>query len=70
MNPSGAPVAQPLPQPDARPLPPNGPAISAGAPAPPCQSEALLRGGRLYIQHGNETYCLRLTKSGKLLLTK
>ena len=68
MNRSGALV--PLPQPDDFPFPSDGPSLAAGPPAPICQSETLLRGGRLYIQHGAETYCLRLTKSGKLLLTK
>ncbi|HXB97642.1 MAG TPA: hemin uptake protein HemP [bacterium] len=37
---------------------------------PICKSEDLLRGDRLLIRHGEETYILRLTKSGKLLLTK
>jgi hemin uptake protein HemP len=37
---------------------------------PICQCQDLLRGDRLYIRHGEETYVLRLTKSGKLLLTK
>jgi len=37
---------------------------------PICRSEELLRGGRLTIVHGAETYHLRLTQSGKLLLTK
>ena len=59
-----------MPQPDACPFPPDGPSLAAGTLTPICQSDTLLRGGRLYIQHGAETYCLRLTKSGKLLLTK
>jgi hemin uptake protein HemP len=45
-------------------------AIEAACGAAICQSADLLRGDRLYIRHGEETYVLRLTKSGKLLLTK
>lgn len=52
---------------DQAPLP--KPAVTPRA-MPFCKSEELLRGGILYIRHGSETYCLRLTKSGKLLLTK
>jgi len=58
------------PNPDRRdPLRPAPPA-AAGRPLPICKSEDLLRGDRLLIRHGEETYILRLTKSGKLLLTK
>ena len=59
-------MSLPQPSPDA----PPDPAPATGPLLPICQSDALLRGGRLYIRHGGETYCLRLTKSGKLLLTK
>jgi len=35
------------------------------------RSEDLLQGrSEVYIQHGDETYCLRLTPTGKLYLTK
>ena len=49
--------------------PPAVPCLGPAAP-PLCRSEDLLRGGRLCILHGGETYVLRLTKQGKLLLTK
>jgi hemin uptake protein HemP len=45
-------------------------AVEARPDVPICQSQDLLRGDRLLIRHGEETYILRLTKSGKLLLTK
>ena len=44
--------------------PSEGPAI------PVCKSEALLQGGKLFIEHRGQLYCLRLTKAGRLLLTK
>jgi hemin uptake protein HemP len=46
--------------------------VPAPAPSKPpvCKSAELLKGGRLYIEHGGELYCLRLTKAGRLLLTK
>lgn len=48
------------------------PAPPDPAPDPPrVDSEALLRGSRLLlIDHGGETYALRLTRQGRLLLTK
>lgn len=39
--------------------------------APVVTSEEMLRGAReLLIQHGTQTYRLRLTDTGKLILTK
>jgi len=46
------------------------PAATGQTHAPICKSEELLRGGKLYIEHGGQIYCLRLTKAGRLLLTK
>ena len=46
---------------------PEGPAIDF----PVTESTALLNGHReLRIRHGSDTYRLRLTASGKLILTK
>lgn len=33
-------------------------------------SERLLPEGVLYIRHNDEDYCLRVTRNGKLILTK
>ena len=33
-------------------------------------SERLLPEGLLYIRHNDEDYCLRVTRNGKLILTK
>mgnify|MGYP000309266008 CR=1 FL=1 len=33
-------------------------------------SKQLLPQGTLYIRHNDEDYCLRVTKNGKLILTK
>jgi len=49
------------------------PAIASNTPSMPraVRSEDLLRGAReVLIQHGQETYRLRLTKAGKLILNK
>jgi hemin uptake protein HemP len=63
---------QPIPAPDSR----NG---NAAEPGPSSradavttyESEALLHGQReVLIRHGDETYRLRLTKQGKLILYK
>lgn len=41
------------------------------APGGVVNAQALMRGGNvLLIEHGGERYQLRLTKSGKLILTK
>ncbi len=38
---------------------------------PPLQSQDLLRGGRVRaIEHADERYFLRLTRNGKLILSK
>lgn len=37
---------------------------------PRVSSQALLPGGMLYIRHNDEDYCLRVTRNGKLILTK
>lgn len=63
-------MSQPQPQPEAQPGPTTAPALGSDPRVPLCQSDSLLQGGRLYIRHGQDLYCLRLTKSGKLLLTK
>jgi hemin uptake protein HemP len=58
-------ILSPEPRPDA--------ARSIDPPAPPLRvrSSELLRGGdRLLIEHGDEFYQLRLTRLGKLILTK
>jgi len=47
-----------------------GPLAAAPPWAPLCKSQDLLQGGRLYIEHQGQLYCLRLTKAGRLLLTK
>ncbi|HTB35407.1 MAG TPA: hemin uptake protein HemP [bacterium] len=44
------------------------PVAKAGVPV--CKSEELLQGGKLLIEHAGQLYCLRLTKAGRLLLTK
>lgn len=42
-----------------------------GAEPPPLRSQALLAGARVRaIEHGAERYFLRLTRTGKLILTK
>ncbi len=50
------------------------PAIPAAAPHPDrrlCTSEDLFHGAReVVIRHGSEEYRLRITRSGKLILTK
>jgi len=33
-------------------------------------SQQLLPDGMLYIRHNDEDYCLRVTRNGKLILTK
>lgn len=44
---------------------------SAAPPAPHWSSEAIFRGLReVLIRHGSENYRLRITSSGKLILTK
>jgi hemin uptake protein HemP len=49
----------------------SNPLSNPGAPARIIQSDALLQGEReVAIQHGNEIYRLRLTKTGKLILNK
>ncbi len=41
------------------------------APVVTLRSEELLRGGReILIQHANDVYRLRITRNGKLILTK
>jgi len=48
-----------------------GTSSSAREPAPIVTSEELLRGGReIQIRHGEEIYWLRITRNGKLILTK
>lgn len=37
---------------------------------PRVSSQALLPDGMLYIRHNDEDYCLRVTRNGKLILTK
>lgn len=50
---------------------PQADAAPASEPPPVVNSEELLRGGReLVIRHGRETYLLRITATGKLILTK
>ncbi|MQA64604.1 MAG: hemin uptake protein HemP [Alphaproteobacteria bacterium] len=45
--------------------------VSKDAPRPVLLSEDLLgQGGEVAIRHGGETYRLRRTRSGKLILTK
>jgi hemin uptake protein HemP len=63
------PVNQPQRQPEPDPSP-SAPLRPAPEGPPICRSEELLQGGRLSILHQGELYHLRLTKSGKLLLTK
>ncbi len=57
-----------------QPLPILDPADGANAarsPLPTITSEQLLLGGReIQIRHGSEIYVLRLTRNGKLILTK
>lgn len=56
----------PLPTPDC-----TGVTGSAKPPLPIITSEDLLLGGReIQIRHGAEVYVLRLTRNGKLILTK
>lgn len=45
---------------------------SAAAPTPPALDSSQLLGGRkqVAINHGGELYSLRLTRNGKLILTK
>jgi hemin uptake protein HemP len=54
--------------------PPPTPGTSRGSPSPAdslWQSHELLRGGReVLIAHQEEIYRLRLTRNGKLILTK
>jgi len=46
------------------------PSVEAAA-APSHDSQALLQGGSVaWIEHGRERYLLRLTRQGKLILTK
>ena len=48
-----------------------GTSVSRKVPPPVLTSEEILRGGReIQIRHGDETYWLRLTRNGKLILTK
>ncbi|HEY3964193.1 MAG TPA: hemin uptake protein HemP [Planctomycetaceae bacterium] len=43
----------------------------SAAPPVTLRSEELLRGGReILIQHANDVYRLRITRNGKLILTK
>ena len=49
------------------------PPSARSAPAPPAHwdSTTLLQGAtRTFITHRGETYCLQLTRQGKLILTK
>ncbi|MFD2261559.1 hemin uptake protein HemP [Lacibacterium aquatile] len=47
------------------------PASPAGSDAPVWRSKELLKGSReILISHDDETYRLRLTRNGKLILTK
>ncbi len=51
--------------------PTEAPTAPSPKPPPAVASEELLRGGReLVIRHGRETYLLRVTATGKLILTK
>ncbi|TAM64220.1 MAG: hemin uptake protein HemP [Rhodanobacter sp.] len=44
---------------------------AGGSEPPPLQSQALLAGARVrVIEHGTERYFLRLTRNGKLILSK
>jgi hemin uptake protein HemP len=53
-----------LPKPDAA-------SADDGAASPSLQSHALLGGGRTrIIEHAGERYVLRLTRNGKLILSK
>jgi hemin uptake protein HemP len=57
---------QPAPQPASE-TPPIGP----GSPTPRHDSLALFAGGdRLIIEHRGDEYLLRITRQGKLILTK
>jgi hemin uptake protein HemP len=64
-----------MPEDEADPLIPapecGGTSNSARRPAPIVTSEEVLRGGReIQIRHGEERYWLRVTRNGKLILTK
>lgn len=51
--------------------PPRDSAPLASPPSQPIPSSALLRGGNaVVIEHGGSLYTLRLTRQGKLILTK
>ena len=54
--------------------PPVAPAMPSASPRPGrrlCTSDELFDGAReLVIRHGREEYRLRITRSGKLILTK
>lgn len=56
---------------NSKPKAPSAPDSSAGVEPPKYRSEALLAGGRqAVIEHRGQQYVLRLTSSGKLILTK
>ena len=58
------------PAPDPSPAVPASPSAD-GVPVPAIDSETLFRGHReVLILHGDQTYRLRLTRSGKLILQK
>jgi hemin uptake protein HemP len=49
----------------------TSPATPPSRETPVIPSEALLRGGQqVVIAHANQSYTLRLTRQGKLILTK
>lgn len=48
----------------------KAPARRGADPTKPLSSRELLPGGRLHIEHAGQIYCLRVTKAGRLLLTK
>jgi hemin uptake protein HemP len=49
----------------------GAPAMNDGAARPTVHSTDLFQGGKeLVIRHGSEEYRLRITRTGKLILTK
>ena len=51
--------------------PPREPAVAPAHSRPRVDSHQLLRGGQvLEIQHGGQSYLLRVTRENKLILTK
>lgn len=66
-----------MPEPDDKPTPPNAASSPAPRPSEPAQASPLLRSEELFrgsreilIVHCQDVYRLRLTRNGKLILTK